>query len=52
MYDPTRFVLTVPTDLTVTDPESSRADAPASIYVEPNSTVAGLLPAIVIDWLC
>ena len=53
VYDPTSFVLTdaTPTDLTVTDAESSSADAPASVYAVPNSTVAGLLPAIVMTGL-
>ena len=34
--------------MTVTAPDKSVAVAPASVYVEPNSTVAGLSPNTVI----
>ena len=45
MYAPTVDVSTVPLEVT-TDPSS--AYAPASVYVLPSSTVAGLSPLIVI----
>ena len=35
---------TVPVEVTVTSPDASVADAPASVYVPPSSTVAGLSP--------
>ena len=49
VYEPTVFVSTVPEDVTGVSPwNKSKAVAPASVYEEPNSTVAGLSPAIVI----
>ena len=47
MYEPTVSVSTVPDVDTVTVPERSVAVAPASVYVAPNSTVAGLSPVTV-----
>ena len=47
MYDPSVFVSTVPEEVTETVPEASVAVAPASEYVEPSSTVAGLSPITV-----
>ena len=38
---------TVPVVTTVTAPEASVAVAPASVYVPPNSTEAGLVPVTV-----
>ena len=38
---------TVPVVTTVTSPEASLAVAPASVYVDPSSTVAGLSPVTV-----
>ena len=43
---PTVVVSTVPVDVTVSPPS---AVAPASVYVDPFSTVAGLCPFIVIS---
>ena len=48
MYEPTVSESTVPVVTTVTVPEASLAVAPASVYVSPNSTVAGLSPVTVI----
>ena len=45
VYVPTVFVSTVPDDVTVSPPSEV---APASVYVSPSSTVAGLSPRIVI----
>ena len=47
MYEPTTPVSTVPVVTTVTSPERSVAVAPASVYVSPNSCVAGLSPVTV-----
>ena len=44
VYAPTVFTSTVPEVTTVTGPDKSVAVAPASVYVSPNSTVAGLSP--------
>ena len=44
VYEPTVSVSTVPDVTTVTGPDTSVAVAPASVYVAPNSTVAGLSP--------
>ena len=41
-------MLTVPEVDTATSPERSLAVAPASVYVAPSSTVAGLSPVTVI----
>ena len=41
-------MFTVPLVTTVTAPEASVAVAPASVYVDPRSTVAGLSPVTVI----
>ena len=46
-YDPTVVVSTVPLATAVTAPEASVAVAPASVYVPPSSTVAGLSPVTV-----
>ena len=49
MYEPTDVVSTKPEEETDVLPwNSSKAVAPSSTYVLPNSTVAGLLPIIVI----
>ena len=49
VYEPTAVVSTFPEAITFVDPwNASIAVAPASEYVEPNSTVAGLSPLIVI----
>ena len=47
VYEPTVSVSTVPDVTTVTVPDASVAVAPASVYVVPNSTVAGLSPVTV-----
>ena len=47
MYSPSVSVSTVPVVTTVTSPERSVAAAPASVYVDPNSAVAGLSPVTV-----
>ena len=44
MYVPTLFVSTEPDEVTVSPPSEV---APASVYDEPSSTVAGLSPRIV-----
>ena len=48
VYTPSVSGSTVPVETTSTSPERSVAVAPASVYEEPSSTVAGLSPAIVI----
>ena len=47
MYEPTVSVSTVPLVTTETEPDASEAVAPASVYVAPSSTVAGLSPVTV-----
>ena len=47
VYAPSVFVFTSPVVTTTTVPEASVAVAPASVYVPPNSTVAGLSPVTV-----
>ena len=44
MYEPTVLVSTVPLEVTVSPPSDV---APASVYVAPSSTVAGLSPSTV-----
>ena len=48
VYVPTVSASTVPVVVTVISPDKSLAVAPASVYVEPNSTVTGLSPVTVI----
>ena len=48
VYVPIVLGSTVPDEVTVISTPWSRAVAPASVYVEPNSTVAGLSPSIFI----
>ena len=45
------FVFTDPLVITEISPDKSEAVAPASVYVKPNSAVAGLSPIIVITGL-
>ena len=47
MYEPTVSASTVPEVTTETAPDRSVAVAPASVYVDPSSCVAGLSPVTV-----